>query len=135
MKGKYFALMGTAVFLALTSNVAVAQSTKFPQLAKQSESNSESNNKPAAEMELAPDVMEILCKRFPLNSRCQAGAGTTENTPAGSSTTEPMKPSEMKPSENTPPPGSTTTPAPDTTVPGTTTPPDSGTPSSTHSTY
>jgi hypothetical protein len=68
MKGKYFTLIGTALTLALSSNIAVAQSTKFPELQADKETKSSPQEK-----ELTPDVMEILCKNFPLNSRCPGG--------------------------------------------------------------
>ena len=68
MKGKYLTLIGTALTLAFTANVAVAESSKSPV----TESNSLSMNAPA-EIKLSPAGMKILCERSPLNSRCPGG--------------------------------------------------------------
>lgn len=98
MKGKFLTLTGTALTLALTSNIAAAQITKFPELSQQ---QTETTAK-TPEIKLSPEGMKILCEYFPLNSRCQ---GTSSNTTT---------------------PDSTTTPAPDSTTPDSTTPsPDS----------
>ncbi|BAZ38010.1 hypothetical protein NIES4101_39440 [Calothrix sp. NIES-4101] len=142
MKGKFLALASTALSLALSCNVANAQSTKFPELQAQTSSA------PSPDKPLAPDVMEILCKNFPLNSRCQGGStdtstpstkpseGTTEKVP-DSTTPTPDSSTPVTPSEGsgTTDGGSTTTPAPvpgsgvDSTTPsGTSTPGDSSTP-------
>jgi hypothetical protein len=144
MKAKYLTLVGTALTIALSSNVAVAQSTKFPQLQQEKEAKSSPQDK-----ELAPDVMEILCKNFPLNSRCPCGTAVKPvegGTPDNSGTQVTPPPSEVpKPEGNittpdsgvtpvTPPSGTgspekiTPDPLPDTTKPeGNTSPtPDSG---------
>jgi hypothetical protein len=144
MKAKYLTLVGTALTIALSSNVAVAQSTKFPQLQQEKEAKSSPQDK-----ELAPDVMEILCKNFPLNSRCPGGTAVKPvegGTPDNSGTQVTPPPSEVpKPEGNittpdsgvtpvTPPSGTgspekiTPDPLPDTTKPeGNTSPtPDSG---------
>ena len=68
MKGKYLTLIGTALTLALTTNVAVAESSKSPLV----ESDSLSMNAPT-EIKLSPEGMKILCERSPLNSRCPGG--------------------------------------------------------------
>jgi hypothetical protein len=90
MKRKCFTLIGTALTLALSSNIAVAQSTKFPELQADKETKTSSQEK-----ELTPDVMEILCKNFPMNSRCPGGtavkpvtgdSGTPNVTPPESGT-------------------------------------------------
>jgi outer membrane biosynthesis protein TonB len=68
-------------------------------------------DKPAApEKPMSPQAMEILCKRFPLNSRCQGGAATpasTDSAGAASSTTPTTSPSGSttpdKPAEPTTP--------------------------------
>ncbi|NJM77398.1 MAG: hypothetical protein HC852_18455 [Acaryochloridaceae cyanobacterium RU_4_10] len=68
-------------------------------------------DKPAApEKPMSPQAMEILCKRFPLNSRCQGGAATPASTDsAGASSTTPT----TSPSGSTTPdkPAEPTTPA------------------------
>ncbi|BAZ05555.1 hypothetical protein [Calothrix sp. NIES-3974] len=108
MKGKYLTLLGTALTLALSSNVAMAQSTKFPELQKE---NKEETT-PSAERELPPDVMEILCKNFPLNSRCPGGStastpSVTPRTPDASPRPESIE-IPTNPPEGTPNPGSET---------------------------
>ncbi|PLZ86465.1 hypothetical protein [Fischerella thermalis] len=116
MKGKFLTLTGTALTLALTSNIAAAQITKFPELSQQ---QTETTAK-TPEIKLSPEGMKILCEYFPLNSRCQ---GTSSNTTTPDSTTTPA------PDSTTPAPDSTTTPAPDSTTPEDTTPsPDSTSP-------
>lgn len=89
MKSKFVTLIGTALTLALSSTVAVAQSTKFPERefpereAPTEVSESDDALVAAAEEKLSPDAMEILCVRFPLNSRCEGKAEATtspENT-------------------------------------------------------
>ncbi|MDF5721747.1 MAG: hypothetical protein PUP91_14965 [Rhizonema sp. PD37] len=105
MKGKYLTLIGTALTLALTSNVAVAQSTKFRVL-EQTQSASPSNDQTLSqatqvpgspgqtpERKLRPDVLKILCADFPLNSRCQ---DTSATKPGGSTSTD-VKPSDAPP--------------------------------------
>ena len=100
-------------------------------------------DKPAApEKPMSPQAMEILCKRFPLNSRCQGGAatpastdsaGASSTTPSGSTTPEkpadpmapaagaPEKPADpMAPAAGAPPASGTTDSAP--TGAGSTTP-------------
>jgi hypothetical protein len=117
MKGKYFSLIGTALTLALTSKVAVAQANKVSiQQIKNStgqliisEGTGDSDKKPAAEKPLRADVLKILCQDFPLNSRCQ---GTADNSKG--STSE----SKKKPDNS----GGTATPG--------TAPSDAGTPGS-----
>ncbi|MGF1674809.1 MAG: hypothetical protein ACFCUV_14160, partial [Rivularia sp. (in: cyanobacteria)] len=92
MKSKFVTLIGTALTLALSSTVAVAQSNKFPErnlpsgeaTTETSEPSADGSNMvAAAEEKLSPDAMEILCVRFPLNSRCEGKAEATtspENT-------------------------------------------------------
>ncbi|TAE52808.1 MAG: hypothetical protein EAZ87_24545 [Nostocales cyanobacterium] len=60
MKRKLLTLVGTAITLAFTSNVAMAQS------------NDSSTGAPP-EIKMSPEGMKILCLHFPLNSRCPGG--------------------------------------------------------------
>ncbi|MBF2015844.1 MAG: hypothetical protein IGS23_11715 [Rivularia sp. T60_A2020_040] len=92
MKSKFVTLVGTVLTLALSSTVAVAQSNKFPERDFPSSETTTETSEPsadgsnmvaAAEEKLSPDAMEILCVRFPLNSRCEGKAEATtspENT-------------------------------------------------------
>ncbi|MBW4557615.1 MAG: hypothetical protein KME59_17090 [Trichormus sp. ATA11-4-KO1] len=112
MKGKSLTLMGTALTLALTTNVAFAQSSKSPI----ADSNNLSTSSPT-EIKLSPEGMKILCERSPLNSRCPGG--TAVISPASGSTLP-----------ETPPSESNTTPE-STTAPETLMVPESDTPSST----
>ena len=95
MKGKFLTLIGTALTLALSSTVTVAQSTKFPSrdFPEREEptkfAESDDNLVAAAEEKLSPDAMEILCVRFPLNSRC-SGANAATPSPEESTTEESM---------------------------------------------
>ncbi|MEM9925419.1 MAG: hypothetical protein AAF915_16975 [Cyanobacteria bacterium P01_D01_bin.50] len=99
MKGKFTTLIGTALTLALSSTVAVAQSTKFPnrdfQNFEETTETSESNESlvAAADEELSPEAMKILCERFPLNSRC-GGTNDPTNSPEETTTEEEITPSE-----------------------------------------
>jgi len=99
MKGKFLTLIGTALTLAFSSTVAVAQSTKFPEgdfsnPEKNTEiSESDDSLVAAADEKISPEAMEILCQRFPLNSRCD---GTNEPTASPEDTTT----EEAIPSEN-----------------------------------
>ncbi|MEO1375770.1 MAG: hypothetical protein AAFW70_15920, partial [Cyanobacteria bacterium J06635_10] len=101
MKGKFTTLIGTALTLALSSTVAVAQSTKFPdrdfQNLEETTETAESNESlvAAADEELSLEAMEILCKRFPLNSRCE-GTNEPTNSPEEITTEE----EEITPEEN-----------------------------------
>ncbi|MEL6461887.1 MAG: hypothetical protein AAFQ91_27245, partial [Cyanobacteria bacterium J06621_15] len=134
MKGKFITLIGAALTLALSSTVAVAQSTKFPNRdfpereEPTSVSESDDGIVAAAEEELSPDAMEILCVRFPLNSRCQGANAATpspEDTEAEEiapleDNTSPDNTIETTPEE--PLPGTAPegiTPAPDAPLPGT----------------
>ncbi|WP_414528887.1 hypothetical protein [Nodularia chucula] len=78
MKGKYLTLIGTALTLALTTNVAFAESSKSPV----GESDSLSMNAPT-EIKLSPEGMKILCERSPLNSRCPGGTALVPPTSGG----------------------------------------------------
>ncbi|YAF94665.1 MAG: hypothetical protein AB3A66_18985 [Nodularia sp. CChRGM 3473] len=130
MKGKSLTLMGTALTLALTTNVAFAQSSK----SSIADSNSLSTSSPT-EIKLSPEGMKILCERSPLNSRCPGGtavispaSGSTlpENLPSESNTTPESTTAPetlMVPESDTP---SNLTPAPETLMV-----PESDTPSST----
>ena len=99
MKGKFTTLIGTALTLALSSTVAVAQSTKFPdrnfQNLEENIETAESNESlvAAADEELSPEAMKILCMRFPLNSRCE-GTNELTNSPEETTTDEEITPSE-----------------------------------------
>ncbi len=74
MKGKFLTLVGTAFGLALSCNVAAAQSTKFPELMqaqREKQSKPSTVESAAPPQKLAPDVMEILCIKFTLSKRCK----------------------------------------------------------------
>ncbi|OKH23604.1 hypothetical protein [Chroogloeocystis siderophila] len=108
MKIRYIGLFGTALTLALSSN-AVAQeaTTQTP------------------EIELSPQGLEILCERFPLNSRCEGGTPLTGPAPTGTTpdATTPVTPGGTTPLDPTAPPV-TPLPGPDGTMtPDTMTPP------------
>ncbi|WP_414521054.1 hypothetical protein [Umezakia ovalisporum] len=60
MKGKYLILIGTALTLALSANIAIAESGTS-----------------SREIKLSPEGLKLLCEQFPLNSRCQNGIPTT----------------------------------------------------------
>ncbi|MDB9372758.1 hypothetical protein [Nodularia sphaerocarpa] len=78
MLGKYLILIGTALTLALTTNVAVAESSK----SSVTESDSLSMNAPT-EIKLSPEGMKILCERSPLNSRCPGGTALVPASSGG----------------------------------------------------
>jgi hypothetical protein len=101
MKEKCLSLIGTALTLALTSNVAIAQSSRIL-LAQE-------NSPSTGEIKMSPEGMKILCENFPLNSRCQGGASATPSAPGG--TTSP----EAQPSNTDTTPTDTTAPE-DTTI-------------------
>ncbi|MBD2569520.1 hypothetical protein [Anabaena lutea] len=101
MKGKFLTLIGTALTLVLTTNVAMAESSQSPM---SEESSSSSTNSPT-EIKMSPLGMKILCERFPLNSRCPGG--TALNSPIPTSTTEPA----ATPAESGTSPESTIVPA------------------------
>ncbi|MEH1898400.1 MAG: hypothetical protein V7K72_18825, partial [Nostoc sp.] len=128
MMGKSLTLIGTALSLALTTNIAVAESSKSPI----AQSSSESTSAPT-EIKMSPEGMKILCEYFPLNSRCPGG--TAANPSAPSSTTVPAEttPSNSTTPESTPAPGSMKPPgsgSPESTpAPGSVTPPEPGAPS------
>jgi len=122
MKGKYLTLIGTALTLALTSNVAHAQASKFrvqqlnesagqPVQASTGEAISQATAQPAPEHKLRSDVLKILCQDFPLNSRCQGSAA--------SSSTSDTKPSDTKKNPDSTPGNATPGQAPsETGTPG-----------------
>ncbi|WP_016951529.1 hypothetical protein [Anabaena sp. PCC 7108] len=120
MKGKFLTLIGTALTLVLTTNVAMAESSQSPVA---EESSSSSTNSPT-EIKMSPLGMKILCERFPLNSRCPGGTPLNSSIPT--STAEPA----TTPAESTTSPESTaepaTTPAESGTLPAIPTAPDSG---------
>ncbi|MEB3218198.1 MAG: hypothetical protein VKN72_18480 [Nostocales cyanobacterium 94392] len=116
MKSKFITLIGTALTLALSSTVAVAQSNKFPNqdlpsgetTTETSEPSADGSNMVAAsEEKLSPQAMEILCVRFPLNSRCEGKAEAT-TSPENTNT------------EEITPPDNTIETTPDAPLPGTT---------------
>ncbi|MEA5579097.1 hypothetical protein [Anabaena sp. UHCC 0451] len=111
MKGKSLTLIGTAMTLMLTSNVAMAESSKSL-LTESSDSSMGS----AAEIKMSPEGMKILCKHFPLNSRCPNGiplhnnflspAQAPESSPVESdtnldTTTVPITPTTVSPENST----------------------------------
>ena len=105
MMGKSLTMIGTALSLALTANIAVAESSKSPI----AQSSSDSSTSAPTEIKMSPEGMKILCQNFPLNSRCAGGTAVTPSAP-GSTTV----PAETTPSDTTTPdsttPDSTTTP-------------------------
>ncbi|NMG18078.1 hypothetical protein [Brasilonema bromeliae] len=112
MNGKYLTLIGAALTLALTSNVAVAESAKF--LIGQSSGGSSSGS--SGEIKLSPRVnKKKFCNDYPLNSRCQEGSAST-SSPSDSSTETKKKPSKSTPGGTATPglapadPGTTNTP-------------------------
>ncbi|QYX33019.1 hypothetical protein [Sphaerospermopsis torques-reginae] len=60
--------------LALTGNAAMAQSSESLLV-----ESSDSSMGTAAEIKMSPEGMEILCQRFPLNSRCPGGIPLDRN--------------------------------------------------------
>ncbi|MUH01345.1 hypothetical protein F7734_57380 [Scytonema sp. UIC 10036] len=80
MNGKYLAFIGTAIALAFSSNVAVAQGAEIERIAQGGQPST------AKPFKLSPEGKKILCQNFPLNSACQAGgAGTTQTPSSGQS--------------------------------------------------
>lgn len=103
MNGKYLTLIGTALTLALTSNVALAQSSKL-QTAESGGQPGSPSTASAGEVKLSPKVdKKKFCTDYPLNSRCQGEAASTPKLPGSSSETQ------NKPADNTVP-GSTAIP-------------------------
>ncbi|MEH2194091.1 MAG: hypothetical protein V7K98_15840 [Nostoc sp.] len=119
-------MIGTALSLALTANIAVAESSKSP-IAQST--GSESTSAPT-EIKMSPQGMKILCEYFPLNSRCPGGTALTPSapasTPAPAETTPPSAPGSTSAPAETPPGTGTPDSAP---APGTVTPPEPGAPS------
>ncbi|MGB6297937.1 MAG: hypothetical protein WBF90_17370, partial [Rivularia sp. (in: cyanobacteria)] len=136
MKGKLLTLIGTALTLALSSTVTVAQSTKFPSRnfpereGPSKVSESDDSIVAAADEELSPDAMEILCVRFPLNSRCSGANAVTPSSEDTEDTTEDIPSEDSFSPDNSidttpgaPLPGTTPegiTPIPSAPLPGTT---------------
>lgn len=88
MNGKYLTLIGTALTLALTSNVALAQSSKFETAQSGGQSGGQSTSSPG-EVKLSPRVdKKKFCTDFPLNSRCQGEAASTPSSSGSSSETQ-----------------------------------------------
>lgn len=88
MNGKYLTLIGTALTLALTSNVALAQSSKFETAQSGGQPSGESTRSPG-EVKLSPRVdRKKFCTDFPLNSRCQGEAASTPSSSGSSSDTQ-----------------------------------------------
>ncbi|HYW21700.1 MAG TPA: hypothetical protein VE956_20820 [Nodularia sp. (in: cyanobacteria)] len=115
MLGKYLTLIGTALTLALTTNVAVAESSKSSVI----KSDSLSTNAPE-EIKLSPEGMKILCERSPLNSRCPGGtaliAPTSDAVPVPPSDGNTTIENPTTPETLTPPvsePNNTSTPEPE----------------------
>jgi hypothetical protein len=88
MKGNSLSLVGTAIFLALATHVAMADTSPTS----------------PTEIKMSPEGMKILCEQFPLNSRCSGSTAINPNAP--SSTTAPT----TKPGDNNPSPGSQNVP-------------------------
>ena len=103
MNGKYLTLIGTALTLALTSNVALAQSSKL-ETAQSGGQPGSGSTASAGEVKLSPRVdKKKFCKDYPLNSRCQGEAASTPSSSGSSSETK------KKPADSTVP-GSTAVP-------------------------
>lgn len=79
--------------LGLASGIGVAQT-----------SSPSTTEAPAAPEKLSPKAMEILCERFPLNSRCPQGGGTASGAGATTAPTDPA-------GATTPDPAGSTTPS------------------------
>ncbi|MEH2460295.1 MAG: hypothetical protein V7K34_23865, partial [Nostoc sp.] len=124
MMGKSLTMIGTALSLALTANVAVGQSSKSPI----AQSSSDSTSAPA-EIKMSPEGMKILCEYFPLNSRCPNGTAVTPSAPSSTTVPAETTPNKTTTPESTPAPGSMTPPGsstPESTpAPGSMTPPGS----------
>jgi hypothetical protein len=111
MNAKYLTLFCTAFALATSSSVAVAQSSSDP-----------------TQVKLSPPMLTLLCKEFPLNSRCNSS--TAPSTSAPNNTTQPnTSPSGSSTEPNTTSPSSTTQPS--TNVPNNTTGPRANSPNNT----
>ncbi len=67
------------------------------------QSKSLAQSAPAPEKPMREDVLKILCQRFPLNSRCQGSADSTQAAPTTPAAPEPTAPA-----------GGGSAPAPDT---------------------
>ncbi|MBV8885872.1 MAG: hypothetical protein JO235_18010 [Chroococcidiopsidaceae cyanobacterium CP_BM_RX_35] len=110
MKSKYLIFIGTAL-VATTCKVAAQSSST------------------STDVKLSPPAQTLLCKEFPLNSRCSSTNTPANSTP--SSTTPPTNPptseQETAPAGNdhngTTPTGTNPPNNPSTTKPGSTTPP------------
>lgn len=75
MKVKYLTLIGTALILTTTCKIAVAESS-------------------STDVKLSPQAKTLLCKEFPLNSRCSststsASNNSTSKAPDAAQTTSP----------------------------------------------
>jgi len=109
MKVKYLTLFCTALALATSSNAA-AQSNSDP-----------------TQVKLSPPMLTLLCKEFPLNSRCNSS--TSSGTSAPSSITQPNpSPSSSSTEPNTTPSNTT---QPSTSAPNNTTGPGTNSPNNT----
>jgi hypothetical protein len=95
MKGKSLTLIGTAITLAFTSNVAMAESSTSPF----TESTNSSISSPT-EIKMSLEGMKILCEHFPLNSRCPGGTPINANAPTVPSAVE-TTPTENKSNSDT----------------------------------
>jgi hypothetical protein len=116
MRIQYFASIGVAVALSTIGSVAFAETEPAKE----------------AEIKMSPAAMEILCKNYPLNSRCKgnADASATPATGTAPATTETAPAPTTEAAPTTMPSTGTTEAAPTTMPPaGGTTMPDSTAPS------
>ena len=100
MKIKYLVLIGTGLTLAAASGVAIAQS-----------SDTGGKNNPS-DIKLSPAAQTILCKQFPLNSRCADNAGKPGSGASGSTPSPSPAPSGSEAPSPAPSGGSEMSPSP-----------------------
>lgn len=79
----------------LTTVVSVSSVLALPALVGTSSVHAQAEETEAEEQELSPEAMEILCKNFPLNSRCSGTSQVEETAPdegGAADTPETMEP-------------------------------------------
>jgi Domain of unknown function (DUF4168) len=120
---KLSALMGVAGASVLISFPAWSQSAPADTTSGETPTQIAQDSSPSSgsEIELSPEGLEILCERFPLNSRCGGGtAGSGELTPRsnpGSLDSNPSLNDPASPGSDQIPPGETIDPGSSTTPP------------------
>lgn len=89
MKTKSLTFLGTALVLAMTGTAVRA----------------ETGSKPPSEIRMSREGMELLCKDFPMNSRCAKNPTTSsQSQPQSNEMTPTPSSSDAQPSEMTPTP-------------------------------